>query len=121
MDDFVLSLEQFENGNGELNARDQDWYDAMDHCIQTKGELSLRNQLEDFYDEYAKNQSSKVIRLWSAVGIAAMLVIGGVYLTVVNSSTNPIQLQINDAPVFSDSASYDTIQNHKKNSENHVD
>lgn len=122
MNDFINRLEEHENGTAELKAQELAWYNDFVDGVRAKGELVLKKELNEFYAEHTQSRSAKVIRMWSAVGIAAILAIGGFYFSTINSSSDPIQLQTNDSPIYSDSATYDTAENKvEKKSENDVD
>ena len=110
-DDFVQKLEQFEHNGGQLDVSESAWYKDFLTGLSAKGELSLKSDLEAYYDAHSKAKQSKVVRLWTTVGIAAMLAVGGFYMTTVSSSSGPTPLQVNEAPIYSDSASYDSTQN----------
>lgn len=112
--DFIDRLEEHENGTARLKSNELSWYNGLVKGVIAKGELNLKKQLEGFYEEHTQKKSTRVVQIWSAVGIAAILVIGGFYLSTINSSSDPIQLQTNDAPIYSDSATYDTTENKLK-------
>ncbi len=122
MNDFIQRLEAHENGSTKLGARELEWYTTFVSGVVATGEVELKKELEGYYQQHTEQKSSKVIRLWSAVGIAAMLVLGGIYFSTTQSASDPIQLQTNEAPIFSDSATYDSTQNKiEKKSKDDVD
>ena len=115
---FSDRLALHEEGTDSLDQAELSWYQSMVRGLHATGELDLKRQLDDYYSEFQEKNSTKVIRLWSAVGIAAILLIGGFYLSTISQSGDPIQLQTNEAPVFSDSATYDSSQNNFENKSN---
>ncbi len=122
VNDFIKRLEDHEHGTSRLEAEELVWYNHFVDGVSAVGELELKNELEEYYQEHVEKKSSKVIQLWSAVGIAAMLALGGVYFSTTQSASDSIQLQTNEAPIFSDSATYDSTNNKlEKKSENDVD
>lgn len=108
--DFLNRLEDFENGKGHLEGQEESWYNSFTKGLTAIGELKLKEELEGYYQEHQQEKGGKVVQIWSIVAIAVMLVLGGFYLSTLNSSSDSIQLQMNEAPIYSDSAVYDSSQ-----------
>ncbi len=121
LDEFVIAIEQFEDEKGQLTPEQEEWYNAFVRGINASGEMKLKSELEGYYDLHRKGSSKRVVKFWSVIGVAAMLALGGFYLST-SSSPSTIKLQMEEAPIFSDSARYDSIQNKiKKNDADDVD
>ena len=119
---FIERVAQYEHEGAGLEAQELDWYEDFVNGVVATGEMKLRQELQGYYQEHLRSKSTKVLSIWSAVGIAAMLAIGGIYFSTIQSASEPIQLKTNEAPVYGDSATYDTTENKvEKKSENNVD
>lgn len=78
--------------------------------IQALGELDLRQQLNDIHTEMTAKKSIGA-RLYWAVGIAATIAAAVFWWQGnVNQNTVPT-LQMNEMPIYGDSASYDSLKN----------
>jgi len=109
-ENFIKALEQYEHQDKELGKAELSWYRDLLQGVSAKGEIALKTELEGYYVDARRLSKKKVIQLWSAVGIAAVFVLGGLYMSNLVSKGNSIPLNTNTSPIYADSASYDTTK-----------
>ncbi len=122
-DDFEERLRKYEEEGTSLSEEEMKWYETVKAAAMAEGELKIKSDLEAYYSEYQKNKKNRIIK-FSVIGIAASVILGlFVFYNLQKDPSNPVQLQQNDQPVFSDSATYDSsrLEHIRKNEQDSVD
>ena len=107
--DFIDRLERHEEEGTPLSNEDESWFENLKSAARASGELSIKEDLDGYYKEHKKAVRVRTIKLTS-MSVAASVVIG---LTIFYNTSSPdggVNLIMEEQPIYSDSASYDSTR-----------
>ncbi|MFY0687679.1 MAG: hypothetical protein JXQ90_10970 [Cyclobacteriaceae bacterium] len=103
-------MEQWENGTQSLSEEELASLNLMKDAITGFGELQLKEELNGYHDQYQRKVKIRKITTWS-FGIAASVLLAWFWMRSSEVTSEQSPFQMNQPPVYSDSATYsDTLK-----------